>query len=251
MPRTKAPANGKAKTPTNRISKALAETSSNGNGEEHPPKGVKETTLTIPEPNFEIVRCRIVGSAQLVQNKFSAKARDQIRATQEAGSTGKKGMKRSPKDFEAAFQDAQHRSVEGWHGIPCAAFRNSMIDACRLVGFAMTRCKQAIFVLPDGEDRDEGTGLVRIIGDAPKSQIVPVRNASGVIDLRNLPCWKKWAADVTIRYDADILTRSDVVNLLMRAGIQCGVQEGRPNGKNGNGMGQGTWDVDPKGIHAI
>jgi hypothetical protein len=55
--------------------------------------------------------------------------------------------------------------------------------------------------------------------------------------------YNPWSAKIKIRYDADQFTIADVTNLLARAGIQNGIGEGRPNSKNGPGMGWGTFEI--------
>lgn len=119
--------------------------------------------VTISPPNLQTVSLRIVGTAPYMQAKFSAKARQAMMAKQAAGSTAKKGAKREARDFDSDFRAAQHRASEGWAGIPAAAIRNACIDACRMVGYQMTRAKMSIFVQPDGFDIDDGTPLVRLI----------------------------------------------------------------------------------------
>ena len=37
---------------------------------------------------------------------------------------------RPPRNYDDDFANAQHRSVDGWNGIPASAFRAGMIDAC-------------------------------------------------------------------------------------------------------------------------
>ena len=204
------------------------------------------TVATIPAPNIQIAVIEIEGTAPYVQNKFSNKAREMMKATQEAGSVAKKGKKREPKDFDECFRQAQHISEDGWHGIPAPSFRAAMIRACKLCGFNMTDAKCAVFILPDGFDVDDGTPLVKIIGGKPIKHEAAVRNQTGVADIRIRPMWRKWGAKVRIQYDADVFSTEDVANLLMRAGMQVGIGEGRPFSKNSYGMGWGTFKIKDK-----
>lgn len=203
------------------------------------------TTLVIKEPKFEIARFKIVGTAPYVQNKFSQKAREQMRKTQEGGSTSKsKRGAREAKNFMETYEQAKHISHDGWVGIPAPAFRNAMISACRLVGFKMTLAKLSVFVQPDGFDADDGTPLVKITKGEAKPAEHMVRLATGVADVRWRPMWQPgWEAIVTVFYDADQFTQQDVANLMMRVGMQVGVGEGRPDGKNSAGMGWGTFSL--------
>ena len=207
---------------------------------------IKQETVVITPPNFQIAELEIVGTAPYVQNKFSAKARGEIKAKQAKGSTAKAGKKHSPKDFGELYKQAMHISSENWHGIPAPAFRAALIDACRLVGFKMTLAKQAIFILQEGVDKDDGTPLVKITEGSPKPFESYVRLPTGVPDIRERPMWEKWAAIVRIQFDDDVFTLEDVTNLLARAGGQVGIGEGRPFSKKSHGMGWGTFEVRQK-----
>lgn len=199
--------------------------------------------VTITAPDMRVIELTIKGTAPLVINKFSAKAKEMMMATQMAGSTAKSKKNREAKDFEDLFNGARHVSTEGWDGIHAASFRNAAISACRAAGFVMTKAKLAIFVEPDGFDADDFTPLVRITEGEPQMVVSPCRNASGVIDLRPRPTYMPWAANLRIRYDAGILTAEDVANLMLRVGMQVGIGEGRPDSKQSAGVGNGLFSI--------
>ena len=199
--------------------------------------------IVIPAPKLRVVTIPIVGTSPYVQNRFSEKALNQIIETQKAGSTARGKRKREPKDFDAAFAGARHVLDDGSDGIPASAFRSACISACRVAQFKMTLAKLSIFVLPDGFDRIDGTPLVKIIGPKPQRHQAPARNTSGGVDVRTRPMWRQWSANVRIRFDADQFTEQDVANLMMRAGMQVGIGEGRPDSPNSNGQGWGTFEI--------
>lgn len=207
--------------------------------------GVPETRgVVITAPQFEVAAIRIVGTSPYLQNKFSHKARQQMVEKQRLGSQSRKGRAREPKDFNATYEAATHRSREGWIGIPAPAFRNAMISACRIIGFKMTIAKLSIFVEADGIDADDGTPLVQIVGE-PRVHEGMVRNETGVADVRWRPIWEEWSALVRLRWDPSQFSAQDVANLLARAGAQVGIGEGRPDSKNSFGMGWGLFEVQP------
>ena len=198
----------------------------------------------IKAANIVRTTVRIKGTAPFVQNKFSFKARQKMMTDMATPKAEKKAKsERQPRDYEDDFLQAQHISVAGWNGIPCPAFRAAMIDACRTVGMVMTRAKMAVFILPDGFDKDDGTPLVKLIGGAPERTESLVRNDNGGADIRIRPMWREWEAEVTMEFDADMITPESVINLLDRAGRQVGVGEGRPFSKNSVGQGWGTFSV--------
>jgi hypothetical protein len=205
---------------------------------------VSGRTVAIAPPDFRTAAFRIRGIAPLVVNKFSAKAREQMKAKQQAGSQGKKGKAREGKDFDACYEAARHLSIEGWDGIAANSFRKAIIGACRLVDFKMTLAKIAVFIEADGYDADEGTPLVRIISkNGPQKMEALVRNETGVADIRIRPMWQEWGCVLRVRYDASIFMLEDITNLVARAGGQCGVCEGRPSSDSG-GCGWGLFEIE-------
>lgn len=219
----------KTKEKTNRVAEHL--------------NGTKAEPLTISPPNFKRASFRIIGDAPLVINAFSQKARQMMRETQEAGHTAKKGKKREPKDFMGNYEAAKHVHPDGWCGYPAAGFRNALISSCRMAGYAMTRAKLSLFVEADGFEAD-GTPLVRITKGEPHYHESYVRNATGVVDLRARAMWDPgWEMTVRVKWDADQFTLQDVANLLLRAGMQVGIGEGRPDSKGSAGCGWGTYTL--------
>jgi hypothetical protein len=199
-------------------------------------------TLLISPPNFQKLDILIRGTAQYVQLAFSEKAQRLLLEKHQAGDTAKGKKKREAKDVDELFEAAQHCDHEkGWNGIPAPAFRNAMISACRIVNFAMTRGKLALFVDADGVD-STGTPLVKLDGK-PVMGIDPVRNADGSVDMRVRAKWPQWKCKLRVRYDGDMFTAQDVVNLVSRAGVQVGVGEGRPDSRKSCGMGWGTFEI--------
>ena len=185
----------------------------------------------------------IRGTAPLVMNKFSRKAKDQIEDTQAKGGDRGKKKARDKKDFGECYKQAMHISEEGWIGIPASAFRAAAISACRLVGFKMTIAKMSIFIMADGLDADEGTPLVKITSGKPEEYRAHVRNATGVVDLRIRPMWRKWEATLRVNYDGDQFELADVYNLISRVGQQVGLLEGRPDSKMSSGLGFGLFEI--------
>lgn len=200
--------------------------------------------ITISAPKFKTAEFRIRGTVPYCQNKFSGPQKAGMIDKQREGSVAKTKRVRAAKDFDALYEGAKYTSPNGWNGIPAAAFRNASISACRIVGFKMTLAKLSIFCEADGFDAEDGTPLVRIVKGKPVPRMHPVRNASGVVDIRNRPFWDPgWEAVVRIRFDSEQFKVEDIANLLMRVGQQVGVGEGRPDSKESAGQGWGLFEV--------
>lgn len=205
--------------------------------------GGKGEGVVISAPRIKLATFRLIGESPYMQARFSEKAMAKMRATQEAGSQSRGKKVRDARNFDADYEAAKHISTDGWCGVPAGAFRTAMIDVCRLVGFKMTQAKLAVFIEPDGFDKVDGTPLVRIHGE-PEKHVGAVRNATGVCDLRARPMWRNWHLDIQVKFDEDQFSLVDVSNLLARAGVQCGIGEGRPNSRDSTGIGFGTFRID-------
>ena len=210
----------------------------------------KTVRVEINPPNFQSVTLRMEGNAPLMAHKFSEKMRKKIEDKQTGGDATKK--KREPKDYVAEFNAARYIAKQGWDGIPCGAIRNAMIAACRTIdGLPMTKAKGAFFIKAHGRDGTDGTPIIRIEGKA-MHDTRPVRLESGVADMRNRPRYDDWACEVTIEFDADLMSAKDVANLLARAGIHVGILELRPQSPNSFGGDFGTFTVkQAKRIRAV
>jgi hypothetical protein len=206
------------------------------------PEKAAPEVVRITRPKLRSAIISITGISPYVQHAFSEKQRKVMEETQRAGQQAKGKRARAPKDFEAVYEAAKHISKDGWLGIPAPAFRNAMISACRLIGFKMTHAKLSVFVEADGIDAKEGTPLVRIEGK-PRIHEASVRNASGVADIRWRPMWEEWGAKVRVTWDEEQFSATDVMNLMLRAGLQVGIGEGRPDSPNSNGLGWGRFEV--------
>ena len=203
--------------------------------------------VVISPPNFELAEFHLTGDTSLLQHRFASRVKSEIRATQEAGSTTKKGTKKESRDFERDFREACHVSTEGWYGIPAAAFRNAMVSACRLCGFKMTHAKLSVFATADGFEED-GTPLVRITKGKPVMDVRPVRLPNGTMTLASRARYPQgWKAKLVVKFDADQFTVADITNLVIRVGTQIGIQEGRHDSRKSTGLGMGTFLIDENG----
>jgi hypothetical protein len=198
----------------------------------------ESSLLVITAPNMHTLEVKCIGTAPFVQCAFGAKAIALMKAIQEGGAKSKTKKNREPKDFTALYESATHRSTDGWCGIPASSFRAAMISACRVAGVIMTQAKLCVFIEADGFDAVDGSPLVRIYGEREKLEM-PVRNADGSADIRARPMWREWHCILRVRFDANKFDATSVSNLLLRAGAQVGIGEGRADSKKSVGMGLG------------
>lgn len=169
----------------------------------------------------------IQGVTPLICNKFSEKARTQMAESQQ----GKKARVREAKNPDELFEGAQYRLPDGSHGFPATGFKAAIVSAGRLFqGVTMTQLRQTVFVHGEGPDQ-----LVRLlIDEEPVMREDPVRNASGVADLRYRPMYEKWGTTLSISFVEGVLSTESILALVDAAGIG-GIGEWRPSGKSSNG----------------
>ncbi len=214
--------------------------------------GEKRSEAVMIRPlNLAVVELEIEGDAPHVQHAFGEKARKEIMEKQSLGDQAVGRRKpRAAKDFDKQCQEALHVSTAGWNGIPAAALRKAMISACKLPGaeISMTMAKLCIFIEADGYDKKDGMPLVKMINAKWKRVDSPVRIDRGkTIDIHARPHFAPgWRAKVRIKFDADVFSVDSIVNLLHRAGQQCGIGEGRNDSKDSAGCGWGSFFVRAK-----
>lgn len=206
-------------------------------------KKIEEKAIHIDPPNMSQATFGLIGTAPLLQNAFPQKAINAIKSKQQLGSQAGKGKKRDPRNYEEDYLGSQHVSTDGWIGHPCSSLRAALISACKLCGFAMTRAKLSVFVLPDGFDKKDAMPLVKIYG-TPEPHEMMGRIANGVFDIRVRTIFREWKMTPTIQWDNDQFSIGDISNLLMRVGIQVGIGEGRPDSKMSSGLGYGTFSIE-------
>lgn len=202
---------------------------------------VETKNIQIKAPNMQIASFKIKGTAPLVQLRFSKKG--ELMEKMAEGAASKTKRTRKARDYDDEFKQALHVSDDGWYGFPAAAVRAAMVSACRTIGFKMTLAKLGIFAIADGIDSQEGTPLIKIIGE-PELCTHHVRNSTGVADIRSRAMFKAWSATIKIQFDGDMFLYEDIANLLSRVGFQVGIGEGRPDSRASCGMGWGTFVIE-------
>ena len=89
------------------------------------------------------------GTAPLIVNRWSEKARQMMLAKQQTSARAKP----EPKDPDALFKSSQYHLTDGRDGFPATAFKASIVHAARLFsGITQVQVKQTVLVLGDGFD---------------------------------------------------------------------------------------------------
>ncbi len=167
-----------------------------------------------------LLRVRVRGISPLIQHAWSVKAVKMMEAAQQK--KAKKG--REPKNPDEEYDGCFYTDEEGRACVPASAFKKAMVAAATAiddkVNFPKTKIRQCVFVVGSLLPIDSRTG--------PKRRTDPVRLGGTTADIRYRPEFVDWAIDLTLQYNASVLSSEQVVNLLNLAGFGVGIGEWRP-----------------------
>lgn len=202
-----------------------------------------DTGITLPALDLRVMEVTLVGDSPLIVHAWSEKAKKEMLGKQMKEAKGAKNAKDPVADYEATM----YRFDDGGHGFPSVAFKAAAVTAgTSVAGMTKIAARQAFNIM--GEDMDipgafpgsiSRTNLVRIISRGPQMREDMVRVGRGTADLRYRAEYVDWAARILVRYNANVLSESQILNLINTAGFAVGIGEWRPE-KNGN---YGTFHV--------
>lgn len=181
-------------------------------------KPAEEVGLEIPALEIRDLHIGIVSNSSLIVHRFDEKSKQQMLDKQMKKATGGK----KAKDPQACFESSLYHHPDGGYGFPSIGFKAAAVRAGKLCGMKMTDARQMFHI--DGE-------YVRILGE-PTMRDDVVRLSGGVSDIRFRGEFEDWAALITVKYRADIITPEQIANLFSHAGFSVGIGEWRPE-KNG------------------
>lgn len=190
-------------------------------------KGKKdEQPIQIPGMKKAQLTITLVGDTPLIVNKWSEKAKQEMRNKQMKLASQAKAAK----DPEQCFRDSLYL-IDGStkenpkYGFPAIAFKSAAVDACsHIAGITKVEARGAFHIFQE---------LVEIQGTPTmREDMVRVGTMSKVADLRYRGEFKQWKTTFTVQYNANVLSPEQIVNLFATAGFAIGVGEWRPE-KNG------------------
>ncbi len=200
----------------------------------------EDVGIELPALKIGLMEVTIVGDTPLIVHAWSAKAKREMLDKQMKKAKGAKEAKDPRADFDASL----YRLPDGGYGFPSVAFKGAAVTAgTSVAGITKVAARQAFHVL--GEDADvEGAfdgcksrvNLVRIEGGPPSMREDMVRVGMGTADLRYRGEFVDWHAKILVRFNRNVLSEGQILNLLNTAGFAVGVGEWRPEKDGSNGM---------------
>jgi hypothetical protein len=174
------------------------------------------TTVVLPPLQIETVNVTLIGDTPLIVHRWSEKAKKQMLDKQmKKASAGKEA-----KDPERDFRESLYVLEDGSFGFPIIGFKAAAVTACTSIG-SMTKvaARQAFHV--DGE-------FAVIEGDEPTMREDMVRVGMGTADIRYRGEFKQWFTTIAVKYNANVMSAEQILNLMQTAGFAVGVGEWRP-----------------------
>lgn len=193
---------------------------------------VKETTqIELPPLNLEIIEITLVGDTPLISHAWSEKAKREMLDKQMKAAKPGKEAKNPVEDF----QQTLYRIEGGGYGFPSVAFKAAAVTACTSVaGITKVAARQAFHVVGEQSAvRGAFNGslmrmdLVRILGSEPEMREDMVRVGMGTADIRYRGQFWPWFTRVQVRFNRNVLSAAQIVNLFNTAGFGVGIGEWR------------------------
>lgn len=176
--------------------------------------------IELPSLNIQSMDIVVIGDTPLICHAWSSKAKKEMLDKQmKKAKPGK-----AAKDPEEDFIQSLYPLPDGGFGFPVIAFKNAAVTACTSVdGITKVAARQAFRV----GSTLSGSELVKIEGAEPEPREDMVRIGMGTADIRYRGQFVSWWATVRVRFNANVLSAEQIVNLFNTAGFGVGVGEWR------------------------
>lgn len=212
-----------------------------------------DTAIELPRLNIQLMEVTVIGDSPLIVHAWSQKSKTEMLDKQLKRAKGAKPAKDPVADFEASL----YRLGDGY-GFPSVGFKVAAVTACTSVaGITKVAARQAFHILGENIDVEgafEGTkarhNLVRIEGSEPQMREDMVKIAMSTADIRYRGEFPDWYAKLLVRYNANVLSESQILNILNTAGFGVGVGEWRPEKDGAYGMFHVATEQDLKSLEA-
>lgn len=209
--------------------------------------------IELPKLDIRLMEVIVVGDSPLIVHAWSEKSKREMLDKQLKVAKGAKEAKDPVADFNASL----YRLGDDY-GFPSVGFKSAAVTAgTSVAGLTKIAARQAFHII--GQDVDvegvfEGTSarhnLVKIEGGDPAMREDMVRVGMGTADIRYRGEFRDWWAKLLVRYNANVLSESQILNLLNVAGFAVGVGEWRPEKDGQYGMFHVATESELKGIAA-
>jgi hypothetical protein len=188
------------------------------------------TAIVLDKLNVGLLKVRIKGTTPLIVNQFSVKVREQLAAKHTGEQTDTIQRARDP---EAEAKEKLYLTSKGKYAIPASGLKKAMVTACTSTNKKVrkTFLLQALHVIGhEGNLIELTTPGYRVQEDI--GRVGPSKSPRPIWR----PVFDEWGATFVIRYNKDIITPSQIVNMLNLAGFAVGLCEWRVEKSGSFGM---------------
>lgn len=208
----------------------------------------KKKTASIPPIQIVSASITVAGISPLIVNKFSEKAKEQMRSKQQGRAMAARERKDPDEHFRQSLYVVPGREdwddgTPGKYYFPGGSFKQCACAAPRFLkgsGITLTAARGMFFVEKDPSvewPSGEMGGPLLDFGSLSMRED-PVRNATGVADLRYRGQFDDWGATVIVSYNERVVNLEQIVNLFSYGGYHVGIGEWRPGSGSGGEYGR-------------
>jgi hypothetical protein len=185
----------------------------------------ERVVIELPALNLQTAIITLIGDSPLICHAWSAKAKKEMLDKQ----MKKAKQAKEAKDPKQDYEDSLYKLPGGKFGFPSVAFKAAAVDACSHVANITKVMARGAFHI-DGE-------FVTIDG-TPNSRedMVRLGGMGSPADIRYRGEFKEWSVTFSLRYNANVITVEQLLNLFNTAGFAIGVGEWRPQKDGSFGM---------------
>ena len=181
-------------------------------------------TINVNRPNLLVSQFKVKGISPLISHKWSEKAKKEMLDKQMKKKLTAKQAKNPQAEFESSlYLLSNGKHPKGPYGFPAVAFKAAAVRAAKqLDGMNMTDARGLFYIEPDDGD------LVQIHSPQPpemREDMVRLNGKSA--DIRYRGSFVNWSVTLNVRYNADVVSQEQLLNLFELAGFSCGVGEWR------------------------
>jgi len=195
----------------------------------------KIVRIELPPLRIQSIRVTLIGDSPLICHRWGDKARKMMLDKQMKRAKTAREAKDPAEDFLDSLYWLSPRPKEvtkealakARFGFPVVAFKSAAVDACSHVdGVTKVEARGAFHV----------GGEYAIITGVPEIREDMVRVGMGTADIRYRGMFPKWETTLPIRYNGNVLSAEQIVNLFNTAGFAIGIGEWRPQRDGSYGM---------------
>lgn len=179
--------------------------------------------IELPQLQLRQLEITLVGDSPLICHAWSKKAKQEMLDKQMKKAKQAKGAK----DPERDYKESLYEHPDGGFGFPAVAFKAAAVDACsHIANITKVEARGAFHINGD---------MVKIDGKPnPREDMVKI--GMGVADIRYRGEFRKWKCTFNLRYNTNVISPEQILNLFNTAGFAIGIGEWRPQRDGSFGM---------------